>query len=582
MREYLVTDFLDIENNIKLKSKKYLEIPVFDKNLNLDKNIIFYEKWNNYQNKLKDLKKNYKLYKFYLKKLTKFLNKYHQKKFSNRYWEIIIGRWLFSFITSISFKWNLIKNVKNKRYIFLKKKINSNDIIPHGIEDFSKLAESSYWNHYHFARIIEYGFSKKIYIKQSKNFFENKEKKNIYKKLQKSNLKENLSLIIQKIFNFLPQNKDNLIFSTYMDNFQDIKLNLLSNKSLLFYKSPRPYFFFRNKNLYKSKRKNFNIPKKGNPNLIDFLNVEILNNIPTAFLENYDLIKHLVNKIPFPKKPKKIFTCLGINRSTLMNRYIAENVERGATLILAQHGGNYFQHKNHFDTIHETNISDKFLSWGTIKKKNVFPIGVIKDLKKGSKNKIILEVRSRKPFDKDIKIDSGFFEGKKYLNNLCTFFKLIRNCKISNDLVIKLKDDISNWKEKKLFDSANPDLTYLNRSKKMVKEISDAKLIIHTYCSSGHLECLAANKPTLILYVHNFNLLEKKTMIYFKKFEKLGILHTSPQSLFNKLKKIQNSKEIEEWWSKKNIQNLLKKYRKDYCFLNEKKLINLYKLINYG
>ena len=28
----------------------------------------------------------------------------------------------------------------------------------------------------------------------------------------------------------------------------------------------------------------------------------------------------------------------------------------------------------------------------------------------------------------------------------------------------------------------------------MVKEINDAKLVIHTYCSSGHLECLAANK----------------------------------------------------------------------------------------
>ena len=31
MREYLVTDFLDIEKNIKLKSKKYLEIPILIK-----------------------------------------------------------------------------------------------------------------------------------------------------------------------------------------------------------------------------------------------------------------------------------------------------------------------------------------------------------------------------------------------------------------------------------------------------------------------------------------------------------------------------------------------------------------------
>ena len=35
----------------------------------------------------------------------------------------------------------------------------------------------------------------------------------------------------------------------------------------------------------------------------------------------------------FSKKPKKIFTCLGILRSTLMDRYIAKNIERGTSLI---------------------------------------------------------------------------------------------------------------------------------------------------------------------------------------------------------------------------------------------------------
>ena len=32
-----------------------------------------------------------------------------------------------------------------------------------------------------------------------------------------------------------------------------------------------------------------------------------------------------------------------------MDRYIAKNVENGTSLILAQHGGNYFQHKFHFN-----------------------------------------------------------------------------------------------------------------------------------------------------------------------------------------------------------------------------------------
>ena len=146
--------------------------------------------------------------------------------------------------------------------------------------------------------------------------------------------------------------------------------------------------------------------------------------LPSTYLENFNIVENIVNQIPFPKSPKKIFTCLGISRSTLMDRYIARNVENGSSLILAQHGGNYFQHKLHFNSIHEVKISDKYLSWGNIKKKNVIPIGVIKNLSNTSKksNKIIIEIRMRRGYNLEIKIDSGFLESKKYLNDLCTFF----------------------------------------------------------------------------------------------------------------------------------------------------------------
>ena len=100
---------------------------------------------------------------------------------------------------------------------------------------------------------------------------------------------------------------------------------------------------------------------------------ELLKCIPSGYLENYENIGNIVNQIPFPKFPQKIFTTLGINRSTLMDRYVAQNVEKGSSLILAQHGGSYFQTKFHFSTIYETEISDKYLSWEKIKKETYLP-----------------------------------------------------------------------------------------------------------------------------------------------------------------------------------------------------------------
>tara|TARA_A100001015_G_scaffold281400_1_gene344628 strand:- start:405 stop:2156 length:1752 start_codon:yes stop_codon:yes gene_type:complete len=581
MREKIITDFLNYDR-MDNSPKKYLELPAFDKNYNLKKNIIFYKKWDNYLKKLEDKKKILRLHDYFLEQLTTFLNKYHNRNYSKRYWSIILGLWLFKFISSVSFRWNLISCLEKKKYIFLQKEIISNDVIPLGIEDYIKMADSNYWHHYIYTQIIKHSFSDKLRITKVGKITKNNERDLIYQKLKTSNIIEKLSLCVQKFFNFFPQNKNTLIFSTYMSNLQEMKLNLLTNKSLLFYKMLRPYLLFEKKGLFSINRKNFKKLKSSKDRLENFLSVEILKCLPSSYLENFEKVENLVNKIPFPKSPKKIFTTLGIFRSTLMDRYIARNVENGSSLILAQHGGLYFQEKIHFSSIHEVNISNKYLSWGNVKKRKVIPIGIIKNLKTNFNvsNKIILEVRKRTKYVGEIKLDSGFSESKKYFKELCLFFKLLKGNKICEDLLIKLHETESLWNEKKQFMSHNSGLKFLDKRKKMIKEINNAKLVIHTYCGTGHLESLSINKPTLIFFVHNLNLFDKKTKNYIKEFIKLGIIHRSPQSLFKMLISLENSKNIEKWWNTNKIQNLLRRYMNDYGFFNEDKISQLKSIIN--
>lgn len=581
MKEKLITDFLHY-NKIDKSPKKYLELPIFDDKYNLKKDIIFYNKWKNYEKKLSDIKKNLELYDHFLDQLIIFLNNYHKKKYSKRFWAIILGQWLYKFISAISFRWNLINSLKKKNYIFIQKEINTKDIIPLGIEDYTKIANSDYWNHYFFSRIIQRCFSKKFNIRKEGKIIKNHERDLIYQKLENQNFKEKISLYIQKILNFLPQNKNILIFSTFMSNLQEFKLNLLVNKSLLYYKTLRPYLLFKRKKLFEIERKNFQKLKSSKNSLEKFLSIEILNFLPSTYLENFDNIENIVNKIPFPKSPKKIFTTLGIYRSTLMDRYIARNVENGSSLIIAQHGGAYFQHKFHFSSIHEVKISDKYLSWGNIKKSKVIPIGVIKNLSNNFKksNKIILEVRKRPAYVGEIKIDSGFMDSKKYFNDLCVFFRLLKGNKICKNLFIKLHPGNSLWHEEKQFLSHNPDLNFLDEKKSMIKEINSAKLIIHTFCGTGHLECLAINKPTLILFVQNLNLLDNKSQNYVKKFIKLGIIHKNPQSLFKMLESLEQNNSIEKWWNLNKRQSLLKRYRNDFGFFNKEKISNLKDIMN--
>ena len=65
-----------------------------------------------------------------------------------------------------------------------------------------------------------------------------------------------------------------------------------------------------------------------------------------------------------------------------MDRYIANNLENGSSLIQKQHGGNYFQHRFHYDTEYEPKISDIYLTWGNIRKRNIKSVGILKKIEK--------------------------------------------------------------------------------------------------------------------------------------------------------------------------------------------------------
>ena len=54
--------------------------------------------------------------------LLRELNNYHKENFSLRYWRIILGPWLFSFIFSVYDRYQTIKNIKFENSKFYVKK----------------------------------------------------------------------------------------------------------------------------------------------------------------------------------------------------------------------------------------------------------------------------------------------------------------------------------------------------------------------------------------------------------------------------------------------------------------------------
>ena len=520
-----------------------------------------------------------KIYEKNLIYLTKYLNKYHKVNFSKEYWRILIGVWLQKFISLVFDRWLSLKKV-NKKYKKINLKIRNYDIekfIPFGIEDFNYFIEEDEWNNYIYFELINNLRLKSIRkINQEKklNF---KATKEIYRRL---NLKNDSYL--NKAFNFLQnyflKNSSNLkyyVFDTYRPSLDEIKINFLLNHKLLLFK---PFKFVDlypgliSENIKFSEKRNI-VDKNIKNDFNNLLKQLCIKNIPKCYLEYYNTTNKILEGCMLPKKPRIIFSTKGLGgRHTLMDMYSATKSENGTKIVIAQHGGNYGQQKIHPTSLHESKISNKFLSWGFENDARNKPLGIIKEnineIKYNKNNTIILfETRSRNLYSHTLRVDTGAINSSLYLQKICEFFSNLKDVEILDHIRVKMSSTDYGLKDKDFMLKTNKNIKFINpriNTKLFYKKV---KLIIHTFPGTGHLEAMASNVPHLLLNLNDMSLVKKNTRKYFVKFKKLGIMHDNPISLIEHLKKI--SKDPGKWWFSKKIQSLRKKYSNDFAIPNK-------------
>ena len=548
---------------------------------NFNNEYFYSERWSHQKNLINDNVYLHKLYEKILTYLSKFLNTYHKVNFTKKYWRIVIGIWLYKFICVVFERWNALKEV-SLQYKEIDTEIlryNSEKFIPYGNEDFSYFIQTDSWNTYIFYELINNLKFNSIIKKSSNKILLLNDVNEIYKRLtlRNTNYKNKIFNYLQKFFLKNNQNLDHFIFDTYLSNLEEIKINLRLNKKLMLFKSLKfddlyPNLLVEKKKLSNERTEKNKIKKN---NFDNFIFEFCKKNIPKTYLEYFDLTNKVLKKYKLPKKPKSIFTTLGICRSTLMDIYIANKIEGGTKLIIAQHGGNYGQHKVHFGTSHEHKIAQKFFSWGFKFRSNTKPLGIIKKIHNKKYNKkndlILLEFRTRSLYSQTLKMDSGAINSKIYMQNLIEFYKNLKNEEILDQLKVKLHNKDYGVQEKKILLEANKKINFIDPKKNSASLYKKTKLVIHTFPSSGHLECMTSNIPMLIFFVNDINLLKPETKKYFKKFKKLGIYHDNPISLGNMVRKIY--KDPGKWWYSKRIQYIRKKYTEGFAISN-KNLVN--------
>ena len=526
------------------------------------------------------------LYEKLLSSLCKTLNKENKRNNSKEYWRIIIGHWLFYYL-SVSFeRWENISAALSKYpNINFYNSINfKNEPISNTTRQFMNLTSSTTWNHLIYSKIIN--FLKKenkleirFKIKEiyDGNFYYGY-KNSLFHKAKTFLMSSYMRVLKKKI----EKNKI-VFFKTYLGLVSELALNLKFNQLPL---------FISNKDFEKKinflLRSKLDLDYRVNNLFEKFIIENIFKNIPLEFLENYNLIGDHIEKLNLPIKPLLIISTKSLSSDNIFVRYLAEKKETGTKVFYGQHGGAYGHIKFSWVEDHEIKISDNYLTWGW-KKKNqnkIIPMFVLKNInnlkfkKKNEIKKICYFVRSRSKFTGVIDSSTGSNQMAKYYDNCLRFYDNF--IKKINDITIipRFHEAEFEWNHRNIWKNHNIKKFSFTDVESLEKVYKNYELLIYSYIGTGFLESLALDKPFILIGSIDEWPLRDEAIEDFEELKIANIYFENEDEAIEHLKKI--SKNINGWWNDFKVEKIKNKFRNKYAIKNSnnlkiKKIYNLIK-----
>ncbi len=277
--------------------------------------------------------------------------------------------------------------------------------------------------------------------------------------------------------------------------------------------------------------------------------------LPACYLEGYKLLTKAANDLPWPRKPRFIFTSNNFDTDELFKLWAAHKTETGVPYIAGQHGNNYGTSRYMNPSVEEI-TSDRFITWGwTDGLPQHVPCFIFKT---GSKPKqtcnpkgglLLIELHAAQM----LKTWDAVAEYTEYFDEQLIFTGLLQS-NVRKKLVVRLHhdfrnlgwDDVARWQE---FDSTIQLETGITELQEL---IAGSRLVVHSYDSTGILENLAQNIPTIAFWQYGFAHLRDSAKPFYRRLLDVGIVHVSPKSAANHINSIWD--DIGTWWSSTAVQ----------------------------
>jgi putative transferase (TIGR04331 family) len=290
--------------------------------------------------------------------------------------------------------------------------------------------------------------------------------------------------------------------------------------------------------------------------------------LPTAFLEGFSELRRMIPLMRFPTNPKSIFTANRHLYDDVFNIWVANATSQGSSLTLGQHGG-YFGISKYpsFAERHELSIADRYVTWGwksssrTVAGPILTTIGMNKkSIATGSKLVVVTEQLWSLPRSSF----SDFDDSPKYVEHLESCIKSLPG-NIRNSAKIRLhpSDGITAKPTHDWWMQHIPGIEIDDCSDSFRKTLKSAKLIVVAHNSTTLPETFSMNIPTLVSWKPEWVEIRDSAKPIFNKLEEVGIFHSDSDGLARHISAIWE--DVEKWWQSSEVRDARKLFCDSYA-----------------
>lgn len=510
--------------------------------------------------------------------LCDLLNGHHSTRHGSRFWKIVCGYWFKSYINIVTNRFKTLQQCLESYSLSGVTLLSGSDrsFVPNDSHEAILNAGRSGWDHEMFIRILKKlrVHNCPIEIMPVDHFYQEEF-------VKKVSFRKDLLWAIRLAFNLvklLSRECDAFIVNTYLPIEEEIKLQLAIGQIPQLWSSPK--INFRSPDHELRQRLASRISQENNDdNLEGIVRSMLFECIPVCYLEAFGDVMTSVQKTSWPKSPKFIFTSNNFAHDEVFKLWAAQKTELGCKYFVGQHGNGYGTNR-FFQPIIEEITADKFFTWGwTDGLPQHTPAFIFKTVGKKpcqyncNGGLLLIEISAplrRAVFDEYYDF-CKYFEGQKeFIKKLCPGPK--------NKLTVRPYSMLSTkWGDHARWNDFDNTLKFDSGITPIRKLISNSRLIVHSYDSTGILETLSQNIPTLAFWVNGLDYLTETSRPYYQILVDAGILHLSPESTAAKVNEIWD--DVDGWWGRTEVQEARAKFCKQYANICDNPIKTLSKLL---